>query len=104
MLPLVYLHAGLEIRSAIPYVIHWESNRDSHALGSQKSPCYLASVRSQLGPQMPKLQNCPHSLWASTLTKVAPLRPRGVWIMGTITHNTHVIYGPLVHASGVHEG
>ena len=24
--------------------------------------------------------------------------------MGTITHNTHVIYGPLVHASGVHEG
>ena len=41
---------------------------------------------------------------ASTLTKVAPLRPRGVWTMGTITHNTHVIYGPLVHASGVHEG
>ena len=32
------------------------------------------------------------------------LRPRGVWTMGTITHNTHVIYGPLVHASGVHEG
>ena len=29
-------------------------------------------------PQMPKWQNCPHSLWASTLTKVAPLRPRGV--------------------------
>ena len=51
-----------------------------------------------------KWQNCPHSFWASTLTKVAPLRPRGVWTMGTITHNTHVIYGPLVHASGVHEG
>ena len=53
---------------------------------------------------MPKLQNCPHSLWASALTKVAPLRPRDVSTMGTITHNTHVIYGPWVHASGVHEG
>ena len=49
-------------------------------------------------------QNRPHSLWASTLTKVAPLRPRGVRTMGTNIHNTHVIYGPWVHASGVHEG
>ena len=24
--------------------------------------------------------------------------------MGTNVHITHVIYGPLVHASGVHEG
>ena len=24
--PMVYLHAGLEIRSAFPYAIHWESN------------------------------------------------------------------------------
>ena len=24
--------------------------------------------------------------------------------MGTNVHNTHVIYGPLVHESGVHEG
>ena len=53
---------------------------------------------------MPKWQNCPRSHWASTLTKVDPLRPRGVRTMGTITHNTHVIYGPLVHASCVHEG
>ena len=53
---------------------------------------------------MLKWQNCPHSLWASTLSKVAPLRPRGVRAMGTNIHNTHVICGPLVHASGVHEG
>ena len=53
---------------------------------------------------MPKWQNRPHSLWASTLTKVAPLRPCGFRTMVTNIHNTHVIYGPLVHASGVHEG
>ena len=61
-------------------------------------------VTSQLGPRMQKWQNRPHSLWASTLTKVAPPRPRGVRAMGTNVHITHVIYGPLVHASGVHEG
>ena len=53
---------------------------------------------------MPKWQNPPHYLWASTLTKVGPLCPRGVRTMVTNIHNTHVIYGPLVHASGVHEG
>ena len=53
---------------------------------------------------MPKWQNCPHSLWASTLTKVDPPRPRGMRTMVTNIHNTHVIYGPLVHASGVHKG
>ena len=42
VLPIVYLHAGLKIRSAIPYAIHRESNRDSHALGSQRSPCHSA--------------------------------------------------------------
>ena len=42
VLPIVYLHAGLEIRSAIPYAIHQESKWDSHALGSQRSPCHLA--------------------------------------------------------------
>ena len=47
-------------------------------------------------------RNCPHSLWASASTKVAPLRPRCVCTMGTNIHNTHVIYGPLVRASGVH--
>ena len=35
---MVYLHAGLEIGSAIPYVIHWKWNGDSHVLGSQGSP------------------------------------------------------------------
>ena len=40
--PMVYLHAGLEIRSAIPYVIHRESNKESDAFGFQRSPCHLA--------------------------------------------------------------
>ena len=39
---IVYLHAGLEIGSAIPYVIHQQSNKDSHALGSQRSQCHSA--------------------------------------------------------------
>ena len=64
----------------------------------------LGVVRIQTGSTMPKWQNPPHSLWASTLTKVAPLFPRGVRTMVTSFHNTHVIYGALVHASGVHEG
>ena len=42
VLPIVYLHAGLEIGSAISYAIHLESNGDSHALGSQRSQCHLA--------------------------------------------------------------
>ena len=42
VLPIVYLHAGLEIGSAIPYAIHGESNEDCHALGSQRSSCHLA--------------------------------------------------------------
>ena len=104
MPPIVYLHAGLEIRYAIPYAIHRESNEHSHALGSQRPACHSAWQQSQLGPQMPKWPNCPHSPWASTLTKVAPLRRRGVQTMVTNIHITHVIYGPLVHASGVHEG
>ena len=39
---MVYLHAGLEIVSAIPYVIHREPDGDFHALGFQRSPCHLA--------------------------------------------------------------
>ena len=35
---IVYLHAGFEIGSAIPYTIHRESNVNSHVLGSQGSP------------------------------------------------------------------
>ena len=42
VLPIVYLHAGLEMGFAIPYAIHRESHRDSHALGPQISQCYLA--------------------------------------------------------------
>ena len=42
VLPIVYLHAGLEIGSAIPYAIHQESNQDSHAPGSQRYPCHSA--------------------------------------------------------------
>ena len=41
VLLMVYLHAGLEIGSAIPYAIHQDSNRDSHALGPLRSPCHL---------------------------------------------------------------
>ena len=32
VLPILHLHAGLEIGSVIPYAIHRESNEDSHAL------------------------------------------------------------------------
>ena len=40
--PMVYLHAGLEMGSAVPHAIHRESNGDSHALGSQRFACHLA--------------------------------------------------------------
>ena len=40
--PMVYLQAGLEIGSAIPYAIHRESNENSHAPGPQRCPCHLA--------------------------------------------------------------
>ena len=40
--PMVYLHAGLEIGSVVLHAIHRESNGDSHALGSQRSPCHSA--------------------------------------------------------------
>ena len=36
--PMVYLNAGLEIGSAITYAIYWESNGNSHVLGTQGSP------------------------------------------------------------------
>ena len=39
---MVYLQAGLEIGSANPYAVHWESNKDSHVLGLQGSPWALA--------------------------------------------------------------
>ena len=72
------------------------AHKDLHATRPGDNPNWVHKCK--------KWQNCPYSLWASALTKVAPLRPRGVWTMRTITHNTHVTYGPLVHASGVHEG
>ena len=40
--PIVYLHAGLEIGSAIPHAFHQESNGDCHALGLQRSACHSA--------------------------------------------------------------
>ena len=40
VLPIVYLHAGLEIKFAILYAIQWESNRGCHAFGSQRSQCH----------------------------------------------------------------
>ena len=43
VLPIVYLHAGLEVGSVIPYAIHRESNRDFHAFGGQRSSCHSAS-------------------------------------------------------------
>ena len=70
--------------------------KDLHAIWRGDNPNWVHNCQNG--------KNCPHSLWASTLTKVAPLRPRGVQTMGTNIHNTHVIYGPLVHASGVQEG
>ena len=39
---MVYLHAGLEIGSAMPYAIDREANKNSHALGYQRSPCHPA--------------------------------------------------------------
>ena len=42
ILSMAYLQAGLEMGSAIPYALHQESNRDSHALGSQRSQCHSA--------------------------------------------------------------
>ena len=42
VLPMVYLHAGLGMESAIPYAINSESNKDSHALGFQRSLCHPA--------------------------------------------------------------
>ena len=35
---MVYLHAGLEIESAIPYAIRWDFHGDLHVLGFQRSP------------------------------------------------------------------
>ena len=37
---IVYLHAGLDIGSVIQHAINREFNKDSHALGSQRSPCH----------------------------------------------------------------
>ena len=48
MLPIVYLHAGLEIRCSIPYAIHQESNRDSLAFGPpHRFLIYDLSVNSE---------------------------------------------------------
>ena len=64
----------------------------------------LGVLTIQIGSTIAKMAKSSTLTWASTLTKAAPLRPRGVRTMVTDVHNTHVIYGPLVHASGVNEG
>ena len=45
---MIYLHASLEIGSAVPYAIHWEAYEDSHVIHSQGSP--WASVKPQQPP------------------------------------------------------
>ena len=40
---MVYLHAGLEIGSAIPYAIDQESNKDLHATGRGDNPNWVQS-------------------------------------------------------------
>ena len=42
VLPMVYLHAGLEIGSAFRYALHQEGDKDFHSLGCQISRCHLA--------------------------------------------------------------
>ena len=52
---IVYLHAGLEIEFAIPHAIRRESNRESHALGPQRSPCHMAWSQSKFGTTIAKM-------------------------------------------------
>ena len=54
---IVYLHAGLEIRSAIQYAINQESNRDTHALGPWKIFMPLCVVTIQFGSTIAKMAN-----------------------------------------------
>ena len=58
VLSIVYLHAGLEIESAIPYAIHQESNEDSHALGSQSS-MPIGVVTIPIGSKNAKMAKLP---------------------------------------------
>ena len=58
VLPIVYLHAGLEIGSAIPYAIHQESNRDSHAL-VPKISMSLGVVTIPIGSTNAKMAKLP---------------------------------------------
>ena len=57
-----YLHAGLEIGSAIPYAIGRESNGDSHALGPQKISMPPGVVTIPIGSTTAKMAK------SSTLT------------------------------------
>ena len=52
---MVYLHAGSEIGSAVPYTIHRESNGDSHALGSLKISMPLSVVTIPIGSTNAKM-------------------------------------------------
>ena len=55
VLPIVCLHAGLQIGSAIPYATHGETNEDSHALGSRKIPMPLGVVTIPIGSTNAKM-------------------------------------------------
>ena len=54
---IVYLHAGLEIGSAIPHAIHCESDRDSLSLWFSKIPMPLGVVTIQIGSTTAKMAN-----------------------------------------------
>ena len=50
---MVYLHAGLNMASFIPYAIHWESNKDSHGLGTLHATWRVLTV--QIGSRTAKM-------------------------------------------------
>ena len=55
VLPIVYLHAGLEIGSANPYAIHRESNRDSHTLSRSEISMQPGVVTIPIGSTNAKM-------------------------------------------------
>ena len=60
--PLVYLHAGLEIGSTIPYPTHREFNEDSHCLLLSKISMPLGVVTIPIGSTNAKMAKLPTPL------------------------------------------
>ena len=52
---MVYLHAGLEIGSAVPYAIHWESNRGLTCTWLPRISISLGVVMIQTGSTNAKM-------------------------------------------------